>query len=262
MSAMDPDPARTPGLAPGGGAARGSTPPETAQMSGLSSSEADTALHFPLRAAQQVCALLATGAEYDEFTARFTTGFARLVGLLADAVCSWAPPAHNLRHCPATSTGCGRPTTNSPSRSATSPHRAYSTTPSTPPCSRWCVRAALRRHVFCARPLGMNTTFTTTVGCARRHRVWADYGDTGDHRVGGPGRCRDRVPSRACPAERIVQATRQRRKSAITRGVARARTPCRREPPAAPSRAGLPDRGGFRPGSERARGRRTGAGSR
>jgi Family of unknown function (DUF6480) len=32
----DPDPAKTPGLEPGGGVAPGSTPPESAQTSGLS----------------------------------------------------------------------------------------------------------------------------------------------------------------------------------------------------------------------------------
>jgi hypothetical protein len=36
----DPDPADTPGLEPGGGVAPGSTPPESAQTSGLSEPEA------------------------------------------------------------------------------------------------------------------------------------------------------------------------------------------------------------------------------
>ncbi|WP_309117415.1 DUF6480 family protein [Saccharothrix sp.] len=35
----DPDPARTPGLEPGGGVAPGDTPPESAQTSGLSHHE-------------------------------------------------------------------------------------------------------------------------------------------------------------------------------------------------------------------------------
>jgi len=36
----DPDPARTPGLEPGGGVAPGATPPDSAQTSGLSEPEA------------------------------------------------------------------------------------------------------------------------------------------------------------------------------------------------------------------------------
>jgi len=35
----DPDPAKTPGLEPGGGVAPGSTPPDSAQTSGLSEPE-------------------------------------------------------------------------------------------------------------------------------------------------------------------------------------------------------------------------------
>ena len=35
----DPDPARTPGLEPGGGVAPGATPPDSAQTSGLSAPE-------------------------------------------------------------------------------------------------------------------------------------------------------------------------------------------------------------------------------
>ena len=35
----DPDPARTPGLEPGGGVAPGTTPPDSAQTSGLSEPE-------------------------------------------------------------------------------------------------------------------------------------------------------------------------------------------------------------------------------
>jgi hypothetical protein len=35
----DPDPARTPGLEPGGGVAPGATPPDSAQTSGLSEPE-------------------------------------------------------------------------------------------------------------------------------------------------------------------------------------------------------------------------------
>nr|WP_308213060.1 DUF6480 family protein [Nocardia amikacinitolerans] len=49
MSAMDPDPARTPDLEPGGGVAPGSTPPETAQTSGLSAPEPRTRHRSPER---------------------------------------------------------------------------------------------------------------------------------------------------------------------------------------------------------------------
>ncbi|RMI30396.1 DUF6480 family protein [Nocardia stercoris] len=44
---MDPDPARTPDLEPGGGVAPGRTPPETAQTSGLSAPEPRTSYAFP-----------------------------------------------------------------------------------------------------------------------------------------------------------------------------------------------------------------------
>ncbi|UFS97068.1 DUF6480 family protein [Nocardia huaxiensis] len=44
---MDSDPARIPDLEPGGGVAPGSTPPETAQTSGLSAPEPRTRHHFP-----------------------------------------------------------------------------------------------------------------------------------------------------------------------------------------------------------------------
>ncbi|QBS39618.1 DUF6480 family protein [Nocardia sp. CS682] len=47
MAAMDPDPATTPDLERGGGVAPGSTPPETAQTSGLSAPEPSTSHHFP-----------------------------------------------------------------------------------------------------------------------------------------------------------------------------------------------------------------------
>ncbi|WP_435590357.1 DUF6480 family protein [Nocardia sp. bgisy118] len=47
MAAMDPDPARTPDLEPGGGVAPGATPPETAQTSGLSAPEPRTRHRFP-----------------------------------------------------------------------------------------------------------------------------------------------------------------------------------------------------------------------
>ncbi|MFC4372973.1 DUF6480 family protein [Nocardia halotolerans] len=43
----DPDPARTPDLDPGGGVPPGSTPPESAQTSGLSAPEPRTRHHFP-----------------------------------------------------------------------------------------------------------------------------------------------------------------------------------------------------------------------
>ncbi|MEV6324672.1 DUF6480 family protein [Nocardia sp. NPDC051787] len=48
MSAMDPDPGRTPDLDPGGGVPPGSTPPETPQTSGLSAPEPTTRHHFPI----------------------------------------------------------------------------------------------------------------------------------------------------------------------------------------------------------------------
>ncbi|NEW39778.1 hypothetical protein GV792_20465 [Nocardia cyriacigeorgica] len=48
MTSMDPDPSRTPGLEPGGGVAPGTTPPETAQTSGLSAPEPDTRHRFPI----------------------------------------------------------------------------------------------------------------------------------------------------------------------------------------------------------------------
>lgn len=44
---MDPDPDRTPDLEPGGGVRPGSTPPETAQTSGLSAPEPRTSRRFP-----------------------------------------------------------------------------------------------------------------------------------------------------------------------------------------------------------------------
>ncbi|WP_433624825.1 DUF6480 family protein [Nocardia sp. CA-120079] len=44
---MDPDPQRTPDLEAGGGVRPGSTPPETAQTSGLSAPEPRTSRHFP-----------------------------------------------------------------------------------------------------------------------------------------------------------------------------------------------------------------------
>ncbi|ONM48784.1 DUF6480 family protein [Nocardia donostiensis] len=47
MSSMDPDPAETPDLEPGGGVAPGATPPDTPQTSGLSAPEPDTRHHFP-----------------------------------------------------------------------------------------------------------------------------------------------------------------------------------------------------------------------
>ncbi|GAB2659794.1 DUF6480 family protein [Nocardia goodfellowii] len=48
MTAMDPDPAKTPDLEPGGGVAPGSTPPETPQTSGLSAPEPATRHRFPV----------------------------------------------------------------------------------------------------------------------------------------------------------------------------------------------------------------------
>ncbi|WP_092804827.1 DUF6480 family protein [Rhodococcus globerulus] len=43
----DPDPTNTPDLEPGGGVAPGSTPPDSAQTSGLSASEPRTSWSFP-----------------------------------------------------------------------------------------------------------------------------------------------------------------------------------------------------------------------
>ncbi|WP_024801401.1 DUF6480 family protein [Nocardia sp. BMG51109] len=48
MSAMDPDPARTPDLETGGGVPPGSTPPETPQTAGLSAPEPRTRRRFPI----------------------------------------------------------------------------------------------------------------------------------------------------------------------------------------------------------------------
>ncbi|BDT91747.1 MULTISPECIES: DUF6480 family protein [Nocardia] len=48
MSAMDPDPAKTPDLEPGGGVPPGATPPDTPQTSGLSAPEPSTRHHFPV----------------------------------------------------------------------------------------------------------------------------------------------------------------------------------------------------------------------
>lgn len=47
MASMDPDPARTPDLEPGGGVPPGDTPPDTPQTSGLSAPEPATRHHFP-----------------------------------------------------------------------------------------------------------------------------------------------------------------------------------------------------------------------
>ncbi|MEV0108010.1 DUF6480 family protein [Nocardia sp. NPDC050799] len=47
MASMDPDPAETPDLEPGGGVPPGSTPPDTPQTSGLSAEEPATRHHFP-----------------------------------------------------------------------------------------------------------------------------------------------------------------------------------------------------------------------
>ncbi|MGS2810557.1 DUF6480 family protein [Nocardia sp. MW-W600-9] len=58
MTSMDPDPARIPDLEPGGGVPPGSTPPETAQTSGLSAPEPRTRRRFPPTG---VAAMLVTG---------------------------------------------------------------------------------------------------------------------------------------------------------------------------------------------------------
>lgn len=44
----DPDPGRTPDLESGGGVPPGSTPPDSAQTSGLSAPEPRTSRHFPV----------------------------------------------------------------------------------------------------------------------------------------------------------------------------------------------------------------------
>ncbi|WP_280269480.1 DUF6480 family protein [Nocardia wallacei] len=55
----DPDPDRTPDLEPGGGVRPGSTPPETAQTSGLSAPEPRTRRRFPPTGAGFVVTALA-----------------------------------------------------------------------------------------------------------------------------------------------------------------------------------------------------------
>lgn len=59
MHAQDPDPSRTPDLEPGGGVPPGSTPPDTAQTSGLSAPEPSTRHRFPLTG---IAALVSVGA--------------------------------------------------------------------------------------------------------------------------------------------------------------------------------------------------------
>ncbi|MFI6166571.1 DUF6480 family protein [Nocardia sp. NPDC051052] len=66
IKAMDPDPMTTPGLEPGGGVPPGSTPPETAQTSGLSAPEPATSHHFP---GTGVAAMIATVLLVVVFTA-------------------------------------------------------------------------------------------------------------------------------------------------------------------------------------------------
>ncbi|GAA5079053.1 MULTISPECIES: DUF6480 family protein [Nocardia] len=66
MATMDPDPATTPDLEQGGGVPPGSTPPETAQTSGLSAPEPSTSHHFP---GTGVAAIIATVLLVAVFTA-------------------------------------------------------------------------------------------------------------------------------------------------------------------------------------------------
>jgi hypothetical protein len=53
----DPDPARTPGLEPGGGVTQGSTPPESAQTSGLSQAQPPPRRRLTLTATISLIAL-------------------------------------------------------------------------------------------------------------------------------------------------------------------------------------------------------------
>ncbi|MEU7632872.1 DUF6480 family protein [Nocardia sp. NPDC049220] len=48
MDAMDPDPAKIPDVAAGGGVPPGATPPDAPQTSGLSAPEPRTRHHFPV----------------------------------------------------------------------------------------------------------------------------------------------------------------------------------------------------------------------
>ncbi|MGW0181034.1 DUF6480 family protein [Nocardia sp. NPDC003345] len=59
MSSMDPDPAETPDLEPGGGVSPGATPPDTPQTSGLSAPEPATRRHFPPTGILAVVAVVA-----------------------------------------------------------------------------------------------------------------------------------------------------------------------------------------------------------
>lgn len=61
---MDPDPARTPDLEPGGGVAPGSTPPDTPQTSGLSAPEPRTRNRFPPTGIAMIVAVLALVAVF------------------------------------------------------------------------------------------------------------------------------------------------------------------------------------------------------
>ncbi|MGV9408661.1 DUF6480 family protein [Nocardia sp. NPDC003693] len=61
---MDPDPARTPDLEPGGGVAPGSTPPDTPQTSGLSAPEPRTRNRFPPTGIALIVAVLALVAVF------------------------------------------------------------------------------------------------------------------------------------------------------------------------------------------------------
>lgn len=55
----DPDPADTPDLTAGGGIEPGSTPPESAQTSGLSAPEPRTRHHFPVTGWATLAAVVA-----------------------------------------------------------------------------------------------------------------------------------------------------------------------------------------------------------
>ncbi|MFI1464861.1 DUF6480 family protein [Nocardia carnea] len=64
MSSMDPDPAATPDLEAGGGVPAGSTPPDTAQTSGLSAPEPRTSHRFPPTGVAAVVAVIALVAVF------------------------------------------------------------------------------------------------------------------------------------------------------------------------------------------------------
>lgn len=54
----DPEPRNTPDLESGGGVSPGSTPPDSAQTSGLSAPEPDTRKHFPVTGILTIVAIV------------------------------------------------------------------------------------------------------------------------------------------------------------------------------------------------------------